>query len=96
MLHFDAKQSQFYVTDFMRHNVSIHPLPIFCNWHLDFLKVCNAYRGSRTDQNTFWWLEALHHAEQNKDFSSALIRKIEEAVSGNSKSSKLAARLVVI
>ncbi|KHN39993.1 E3 ubiquitin-protein ligase SHPRH [Glycine soja] len=50
---------------------------------------------NRTDQNTFWWLEALHHAEQNKDFSTELIRKIEEAISGtsnNSKSSRVASR----
>ncbi|XP_057442384.1 uncharacterized protein LOC130734094 isoform X2 [Lotus japonicus] len=58
-------------------------------------QVRNAYRESRTDQNTCWWLEALHHAEQNKDFSTELIRKIEEAISGNSnnsKSSRIAAR----
>ncbi|XP_027329381.1 E3 ubiquitin-protein ligase SHPRH isoform X1 [Abrus precatorius] len=60
-----------------------------------YAQVCNAYRDSRTDQNTFWWLEALHHAEQNKDFSTELIRKIEEAISGtsnNSKSSRIADR----
>ncbi|CAJ1970559.1 unnamed protein product [Sphenostylis stenocarpa] len=60
-----------------------------------YMQVCNAYRDRRTDQNTFWWLEALHHAEQNKDFSAELIRKIEEAISGtsnNSKSSRIAAR----
>lgn len=46
-----------------------------------------------------WWMEALLHAEQNKDFSSELLRKIEEAVSGtlnNSKSSRIASRLVII
>lgn len=40
----------------------------------------------------------LHHAEENKDFSSELIRKIEEAVVGSlnkSRSSKIAYRLVV-
>jgi len=61
------------------------------------LQVSNAYRDSRTDQNTFWWLEALHHAEQSKDFSTELIRKIEEAISGassNSKSSRITARSV--
>ncbi|KAG4966287.1 hypothetical protein JHK84_040882 [Glycine max] len=60
--------------------------------------VCNAYHDSRTDQNTFWWLEALHHAEQNKDFSTELIRKIEEAISGtsnNSKSSRVASRISI-
>ncbi|RDX63983.1 E3 ubiquitin-protein ligase SHPRH, partial [Mucuna pruriens] len=61
-----------------------------------YMQVCNAYRDNRTDQNTFWWLEALHHAEQNKDFSTELIRKIEEAISGtsnNSKSSRISARV---
>ncbi|KAK7301052.1 hypothetical protein RJT34_11908 [Clitoria ternatea] len=60
-----------------------------------YTQVCNAHRDSRTDQNTFWWLEALHHAEQNKDLSSELIRKIEEVISGtssNSKSSRISAR----
>ncbi|KAL2317565.1 hypothetical protein Fmac_031441 [Flemingia macrophylla] len=60
-----------------------------------YTQVCNAYGDSRTDQNAFWWLEALHHAEQNKDFSTELIRKMEEALSGtsnNSKSSSIAAR----
>ncbi|KAH1262852.1 E3 ubiquitin-protein ligase SHPRH [Glycine max] len=60
-----------------------------------YTQVCNAYHDSRTDQDTFWWLEALHHAEQNKDFSTELIRKIEEAISGtsnNSKSSRVTAR----
>ncbi|CAL0315584.1 unnamed protein product [Lupinus luteus] len=61
-----------------------------------YTQVCNAYRDSRKDQNAFWWLEALHHAEQNKDFSAELIRKIEEAMSGtsnDSKPSKIASRL---
>ncbi|XP_019456201.1 PREDICTED: E3 ubiquitin-protein ligase SHPRH isoform X2 [Lupinus angustifolius] len=61
-----------------------------------YTQVCNAYRDRRIDQNAFWWLEALHHAEQNKDFSTELIRKIEEAMSGtsdNSKPSKIASRL---
>lgn len=57
-----------------------------------YVQVCNAYRETSTDQNTFWWLEALNHAEKNKDFSTELIRKIEEAISGNSKSSRVAAR----
>lgn len=42
----------------------------------------------RGNLNDVWWLEALHHAEQNKDFSHELIRKIEEAVSGNLNNSK--------
>ncbi|XP_061339196.1 uncharacterized protein LOC133285897 isoform X2 [Gastrolobium bilobum] len=60
-----------------------------------YIQVCNAYRDSKTDQNTFWWLEAFDHAEQNKDFSTELLRKIEEAISGtsnNSKSSRIASR----
>uniref|UniRef100_A0A2P2MDB4 RING-type domain-containing protein n=1 Tax=Rhizophora mucronata TaxID=61149 RepID=A0A2P2MDB4_RHIMU len=57
-----------------------------------YILVCNAFRDKK-DQHTIWWLDALHHAEQNKDFSNELIRKIEEAVSGslnNSRSSKIA------
>lgn len=42
----------------------------------------------RENFNDVWWLEAVHHAEQNKDFSHELIRKIEEAVSGNLNNSK--------
>ncbi|KAL0556995.1 hypothetical protein IC582_005513 [Cucumis melo] len=42
----------------------------------------------RENLNDVWWLEAVHHAEQNKDFSHELIRKIEEAVSGNLNNSK--------
>ncbi|BAT81617.1 hypothetical protein VIGAN_03138100 [Vigna angularis var. angularis] len=60
-----------------------------------YVQVSNAYRDSRTHQNSFWWLEALHHVEQSKEFSSELIRKIEEAMSGtssNSKSSRITAR----
>ncbi|GKU91240.1 hypothetical protein SLEP1_g5140 [Rubroshorea leprosula] len=47
------------------------------------------------DQDRVWWLEALHHAEQNSDFSKELIRKIEESISGslkNSRSSKMTSR----
>jgi E3 ubiquitin-protein ligase SHPRH len=65
---------------------------------MDVLKVHKAYHDAITNQTTFWWLEALHYAEQNKDFSTELIRKIEEALSGNSNSSKsprIPARLVV-
>ncbi|MCH84085.1 E3 ubiquitin-protein ligase SHPRH-like, partial [Trifolium medium] len=53
-----------------------------------YTQVCKAYHDSGTNQTTFWWLEALHYAEQNKDFSTELIRKIEEALSGNSNNSK--------
>lgn len=38
----------------------------------------NEYRG--------WWLEALDHAEKDKDLSNELIRKMEEAISGSLKS----------
>nr|GLL21004.1 E3 ubiquitin-protein ligase SHPRH isoform X1 [Ipomoea trifida] len=46
-----------------------------------FEQVCNAFT-DRKNQHTAWWLESLHHIEQNKDLSSELIRKIGEAVSG--------------
>ncbi|XP_030929700.1 E3 ubiquitin-protein ligase SHPRH-like isoform X2 [Quercus lobata] len=42
----------------------------------DPYEVSNALR-DRKDQHTVWWLEVLHQAEQNKDFSSELLRKIE-------------------
>ncbi|KAH7548237.1 hypothetical protein JRO89_XS14G0087300 [Xanthoceras sorbifolium] len=48
-----------------------------------------------TKQSFGWWLEALHHAEGNKDLSRELIRKIEEAIVGtrnNSRSSRIASR----
>lgn len=63
-----------------------------------FLKVCSAL-DDRKREYTAWWLEALHHAEGNKDFSTELIRKIEEAISGSlnkSRSSRIASRLVVM
>ncbi|KAG6738627.1 hypothetical protein POTOM_058247 [Populus tomentosa] len=56
---------------------------------------CNAF-GERENLHTVWWLDALNHAEQNKDSTGELIRKIEEAVSGtlsNSRSSRIASRL---
>ncbi|XP_042957344.1 E3 ubiquitin-protein ligase SHPRH isoform X1 [Carya illinoinensis] len=59
-----------------------------------YMQVSNALR-DRKNQHTVWWLEALHHAEQNKDFSSELIRKIEEAISrapNNSRSSRISSR----
>ncbi|KAH0704372.1 E3 ubiquitin-protein ligase SHPRH isoform X1 [Solanum tuberosum] len=55
-------------------------------------QVCNAF-SDRKNQYTAWWLEALHHIEQNKDSSNELIRKIGEAVSGTlntSRASKVA------
>jgi E3 ubiquitin-protein ligase SHPRH len=63
-----------------------------------FLEVCHAL-GDRKNQHTVWWLEALHHTEQNKNFSSELIKKIEEAISGtpnNSRSSRISSRLVIV
>ncbi|XP_052107843.1 uncharacterized protein LOC107459335 [Arachis duranensis] len=60
-----------------------------------YMQVSNGFSDSKADQKMFWWLEALHHAEQNKDFSAELSRKIEEAISAaanSSKSSKIAAR----
>ncbi|CAL5322829.1 unnamed protein product [Camellia sinensis] len=56
------------------------------------VQVCNAF-SNRKNQHTVWWLEALHHIEQDKDSSSELIRKIGEAVSNTMKfyrSSKIA------
>lgn len=55
-------------------------------------QVCSAF-SDRKNQYTAWWLEALHHIEQNKDSSNELIRKIGEAVSGTlntSRASKVA------
>ncbi|KAL3565477.1 hypothetical protein D5086_033523 [Populus alba] len=60
-----------------------------------YTQVCNAF-GERENLHTVWWLDALNHAEQNKDSTGELIRKIEEAVSGtlnNSRSSRIASRL---
>lgn len=58
-----------------------------------FVQVSSAF-SDRDKQPTVWWLEALHHAEQNRDFSNELIRKIEESVSGTLKtsSSRIASR----
>uniref|UniRef100_A0A803NY48 E3 ubiquitin-protein ligase SHPRH n=1 Tax=Cannabis sativa TaxID=3483 RepID=A0A803NY48_CANSA len=56
-----------------------------------FKQVCSGI-SERKNQRTDWWMEALIDAEQNKDFSFELIRKIEEAISGtlnNSRSSKM-------
>lgn len=61
------------------------------------LKVCNAFN-DRKNQHTAWWLESLHHIEQNKDLSSELIRKIGEAVSGTlntNRASRIASWLVI-
>lgn len=45
-------------------------------------QVCEAFT-KRKHMHTTWWLDALHHIEQNKDLSSLLIQKIGEALSGN-------------
>ncbi|KAL3653381.1 hypothetical protein CASFOL_003062 [Castilleja foliolosa] len=37
----------------------------------------------RNNLNSTWWLDALHHIEQNEDTSNALIQKIGESLSGN-------------
>ncbi|KAH9702946.1 RING-finger DEAD-like helicase PHD and SNF2 domain-containing protein [Citrus sinensis] len=52
-----------------------------------YMQVCNAL-DDREKQYSAWWLEALHHAEGNKDFSAELIRKIEEAISGSLNKSR--------
>ncbi|KAH9767578.1 RING-finger DEAD-like helicase PHD and SNF2 domain-containing protein [Citrus sinensis] len=52
-----------------------------------YVQVCNAL-DDREKQYSAWWLEALHHAEGNKDFSAELIRKIEEAISGSLNKSR--------
>ncbi|CAK7340000.1 unnamed protein product [Dovyalis caffra] len=63
------------------------------DFNKSYTQVCNAF-GERKNLNTVWWLDALCHAEQNKDSTIELIRKIEEAVSGilNSRSSRIASR----
>ncbi|KAJ8771167.1 hypothetical protein K2173_023492 [Erythroxylum novogranatense] len=56
-----------------------------------YMQVSDAL-SDKKDQYMGWWLDALHHAELNNDFSKELIRKTEEAVSGNvnnSRSSKI-------
>ncbi|KAJ6297117.1 hypothetical protein OIU78_022778 [Salix suchowensis] len=65
------------------------------DFNKSYTQVCNAF-GERKNLHTVWWLDALNHAEQNKDSTVELIRKIEEAVSGtlnNSRSSRIASRL---
>ncbi|CAL9236377.1 unnamed protein product [Arabidopsis halleri] len=50
-------------------------------------------------QRSVWWLDALQLAEQNKDFSSELTRKIEETLHGslnNSSSSRASSRFRTI
>ncbi|XP_073129793.1 uncharacterized protein [Henckelia pumila] len=56
-------------------------------------QLCDAFR-DRKNQDTTWWLEALHHIEQNKDLASELIRKIGESLSTDaSKKSRSSAWL---
>ncbi|KAJ4904003.1 zinc ion binding [Raphanus sativus] len=50
-------------------------------------------------QRSVWWLDVLQFAEQNKDFTTELTRKIEEAIHGslnNSSSSREASRFRTI
>ncbi|CAH2058593.1 unnamed protein product [Thlaspi arvense] len=50
-------------------------------------------------ERSVWWLDALQLAEQNKEFSSELTRKIEEAIHGslnNSSSSRATSRFRTI
>ncbi|KAJ4825655.1 hypothetical protein Tsubulata_038885 [Turnera subulata] len=59
-----------------------------------YTQVCNEYDLIKM-QHSVWWLDALHLSEENDNFSSELIRKIEEAISGmliNSKSSRVSSR----
>ncbi|XP_015575743.2 E3 ubiquitin-protein ligase SHPRH [Ricinus communis] len=59
-----------------------------------YMQVCNAISDGE-NQHSAWWLNALYHAELNKDFKRDLIKKIEEAVSGtlnNSRSSRIASQ----
>ncbi|KAK6932900.1 SNF2, N-terminal [Dillenia turbinata] len=48
----------------------------------DLKMVCDAFNDNK-DEQTIWWLEALHYIEQNEDASSELIRKIGEALTGS-------------
>ncbi|CAA0813112.1 Unknown protein [Striga hermonthica] len=41
------------------------------------------YLTERENQRATWWLDALHHIEQDKDSSNALIQKIGESLSSN-------------
>lgn len=43
----------------------------------------------RKDQKMIWWLDALHHIEQNTDSASELFKKIEEAVSNTLNVSRM-------
>ncbi|XP_024025293.1 E3 ubiquitin-protein ligase SHPRH isoform X2 [Morus notabilis] len=52
-----------------------------------YMQVCSAI-SERKNQHTAWWMEALLNAEENKDCSSELIRKIEEAIAGNLNTSR--------
>ncbi|XP_051143623.1 uncharacterized protein LOC127260028 isoform X2 [Andrographis paniculata] len=59
-----------------------------------FDQVCDI---RRKNQNATWWLDALHHIEQDKDSSSLLIQKIGEALSGNlNKKSRIPANFRTI
>lgn len=51
-------------------------------------QVCDTLR-ERKDRKMIWWLDALHHIEQNTDSSSEFIKKIEEAVSSTLNVSRM-------
>ncbi|GER46593.1 SNF2 domain-containing protein [Striga asiatica] len=54
------------------------------------------YLTERENQNATWWLDALHHIEQDKDSSNALIQKIGESLSSNlDKRSRIPSWLVM-
>lgn len=59
-----------------------------------YMQVCNEL-SNKKNHCSVWWLEVLHHIEENKDSSSELIRKIVDAVSEALKSpasSRIASR----
>ncbi|KAK6155990.1 hypothetical protein DH2020_010238 [Rehmannia glutinosa] len=59
-------------------------------------QVCDAFM-QRKIQDTTWWLDALHHIEQNKDSSNMLIQKIGESLSGNlNKKSRIPASITTL
>lgn len=50
-------------------------------------QVSNGFR-KRKNQQTTWWLDALHQIDQNKDLSNELIRKMREALAGTPNASR--------
>ncbi|CAA0836655.1 Unknown protein [Striga hermonthica] len=54
------------------------------------------YLTERENQSATWWLDALHHIEQDNDSSNALIQKIGESLSSNlDKRSRIPSWLVM-